>query len=337
MPSIVNRAVPLSARISLEELDNNVRQSQASAFAEGTLRNLTMQWLKYLSFCLFHGLDPVPASYDTLCRYAQFLSMCLKSHGALLCYLSGVKTLHVLLNMETKQFDALLLKLTLRGLHRNNKHVPQQAPPVTPHILTSIYNILDFDNEDDVIFWAVVLVGFFLLLRKCNLVPDSSTTFDVTKQLARKDFEFLHDHARVTLHWTKNHQYTNEPLVFSLPVITNSELCPVTAVLAVLNLVQGNPTDSVFQRSDGSCYSYYMLQKKLAWVSQQLQIEPKLTSHSLRAGGATAAFLAGVPAEVIKVLGHWKSDAYQKYIRMPEKARMAAGVLLKHSIQCLSL
>ena len=81
---------------------------------------------------------------------------------------------------------------------------------------------------------------------------------------------------------------------------------------------------------------YKQLQSRLAEMSQLLQLEHKLTSHSLRAGGATAAFLAGVPAEVIKILGHWKSDCYVRYLRLPEQARLAAGVLMKHRIKCLN-
>ena len=38
-------------------------------------------------------------------------------------------------------------------------------------------------------------------------------------------------------------------------------------------------------------------------------------SHSFRIGAATVAGVAGVPEATIKVLGHWKSGAYQQYIR----------------------
>ena len=62
-----------------------------------------------------------------------------------------------------------------------------------------------------------------------------------------------------------------------------------------------------------------------------------MTSHSLRAGGATNAFLAGVPSEIIKILGNWKSDCYLRYIRLPEQARLAAGVLVKYRVLSLDL
>ena len=174
--------------------------------------------------------------------------------------MSLCKTLHVLLQFDTLAFDHLMLRLTLRGLHRNNPHVPHQAPPVTPEILTQIHSLLDFNKEEDVVFWAVVLVGFFLLLRKCNLVPDAACKFDGAKQLRIQEVEFCGDHAWVALTWMKNHQFSKEPLVFSLPLIEGSVLCPVSAILAMLSLVHRAPHKSLFKLSNGMCFSYYMLQ-----------------------------------------------------------------------------
>ena len=37
-------------------------------------------------------------------------------------------------------------------------------------------------------------------------------------------------------------------------------------------------------------------------------------SHSLRVGGATALYHAGVPVEVIKRYGRWVSDCFQGYL-----------------------
>ena len=39
--------------------------------------------------------------------------------------------------------------------------------------------------------------------------------------------------------------------------------------------------------------------------------------HSFHIGAATTAAAGGVPVEVIKTLGRWKSQAYQLYIKLP--------------------
>ncbi len=38
-------------------------------------------------------------------------------------------------------------------------------------------------------------------------------------------------------------------------------------------------------------------------------------THSLRRGGATWLFLSGVPVPTIKLLGDWKSDCVEQYLR----------------------
>ena len=51
-------------------------------------------------------------------------------------------------------------------------------------------------------------------------------------------------------------------------------------------------------------------------------------AHSLRIGGATAALAAGVPPQLIRLLGRWSSDVYQIYCRMSTQAAITAGVQL---------
>ena len=45
--------------------------------------------------------------------------------------------------------------------------------------------------------------------------------------------------------------------------------------------------------------------------------------HSFQIGAATTAAACGVPVDVIKTLGRWKSQAYQLYVRLP-KSQLAA-------------
>ena len=45
----------------------------------------------------------------------------------------------------------------------------------------------------------------------------------------------------------------------------------------------------------------------------------QVSGHSFRSGGATLAFQAQIPAELIKRLGDWQSDAYTSYIQSLSK------------------
>ena len=57
---------------------------------------------------------------------------------------------------------------------------------------------LDLKKHRDLVFWAILLVGFFGMLRKSNLIPDSQASFDPIKQLTRG--------ARVVREGYSNHQ-----------------------------------------------------------------------------------------------------------------------------------
>ncbi|EGZ10532.1 hypothetical protein PHYSODRAFT_453866, partial [Phytophthora sojae] len=39
-------------------------------------------------------------------------------------------------------------------------------------------------------------------------------------------------------------------------------------------------------------------------------------THSLRSGGASALFAAGVDSIAVKQFGRWRSDAFERYIRL---------------------
>ena len=41
------------------------------------------------------------------------------------------------------------------------------------------------------------------------------------------------------------------------------------------------------------------------------------SGHSFRIGGATSATIAGLNDYEIKLLGHWSSDCYKRYISSP--------------------
>ena len=48
-------------------------------------------------------------------------------------------------------------------------------------------------------------------------------------------------------------------------------------------------------------------------------------AHSLRIGGATAALAAGVPPQLIRLMGRWSSDVYEIYCRMSLQSAMGVG------------
>ena len=106
--------------------------------------NLTYQWVRYIHFCNYFSIAAIPASSQVLTACAQWTAAKVKSHATVVNYLSGVKVLHKLVEADTSGFSSVSLKLTLKGLRKNNEHMPRQAQLITPRLLEKIHDVLDF-------------------------------------------------------------------------------------------------------------------------------------------------------------------------------------------------
>ena len=56
------------------------------------------------------------------------------------------------------------------------------------------------------------------------------------------------------------------------------------------------------------------------------------TGLSFRRGGASWAFQAGVPGELIQVCGDWASDAYKKYLEFSMQNKLDLAALLMRNL-----
>ena len=253
------------------------------------------------------------------------------SKCSLVSYLSRVKKLHTFLGFLTTGFSGIVLKLTLMGLRCLNPHIPRHARPMTPAILNAIYNKLDMNKASDIIFWLICLMAFFLLFRKLNLLPDTSKGFNPRRQLKVGDCVVKNGKLVIGICWAKNEQLNRELLTFPLPVLGESILCLVAAFRRVLNLFPHKNSHHLFRFPNGKSYTYRISQKPLRQVLKLAQVPyfNQFSSHPFRHRGTTFYFLCGVPVEVIKLMGNWKSNAYLAYLEFPLETRSAACKLMK--------
>ena len=101
------------------------------------------------------------------------------------------------------------------------------------------------------------------------------------------------------------------------------ELADWVAVRRALGLAEDGP---LFCHADGRMVSVAELRDEVKAVMAAAGRDPaRYGAHSLRIGGATAALAAGVPPQLIRLLGRWSSDVYQVYCRMSREAALQAG------------
>ena len=77
---------------------------------------------------------------------------------------------------------------------------------------------------------ALYLLAFFGFFRISNLVPISTWSFHIGKQLCRGDVLVEQNQAIVIVKWSKTLQSINKGTYVIIPRLSNSVLCPVKAL-----------------------------------------------------------------------------------------------------------
>lgn len=289
-------------------------------------------------FCIYFKFRLLPASVECLCLYAQFLSRTLKAVDSIRNYLSGVGTLHTLCDIPYMGKDNVELKLLLRGLARKKPHMPRQAAPLSPNILVRLLQFLDLDTYLDCTMWSLLLLAFFTMSRKSNLVVTGSQKFNPEKQLCRSDVAVGTNGLLVTFRWSKTNQFGGRTHVVPILAIPGSALCPVKAYKDMLIKFPGEPNDPAFFLKGTAAnikkpVTYCLLQKFIKTGVAKLGLDPgAFSSHSLRRAGASWAFHSQVPSELIKSHGDWASMAYLRYLDFSLAERMQVAERMSEEV-----
>lgn len=314
-------------------LKRDLQSSRRHAFAEGTHKNLKVQWQTFLMFCMYFRFSFLPVTTDTLSLYTQFLSRSFKSTQSIKNYLSGVKTLHYLLGYSTEKINEFVINLGLRGIARLQPHLVKQASAITPDILIKMYTFLNENSAEDSVYWCLFVFAFFLFARKSNLVPTSSGDFVEKKFLLREDVELNDSVLIVTMRWSKTIQFGQRLLKIPLIEIPGSILCPIKAYVKMCKLVPMSCTSPLFSLPHGKAIMYSQFQYKLRFLIEKIGLPPEeFSTHSFRRGGATFAFQSKVSTDLIKAHGDWKSDCYQRYLSFSMEDRLLVAGHMKENI-----
>ena len=97
---------------------------------------------------------------------------------------------------------------------------------------------------------------------------------------------------------------------------TDSLLCPIAALLSYL-VVRGKDGGPLFRFKGGRALTRPLLVTLLRKALSRAGFKPEdYAGHSFWIWAATTAAACGVPVEIIKTLGCWKSQTYQLYVRV---------------------
>ena len=267
----------------------------------------------YLNFCEEIKACPVPATQSVICMFAASLANRIKP-SSVRQYLNIVRLLHIENGYVNPLQDNWELKSTLRGIDRLHGSPINRKAPITPVLLLKMKSFLT-NSVFDINFWAACLLLFFGMLRKSNVMPDNVMSFSKDKQFIRSDFNFESQCICVRVKWSKTIQNKERAYVIRLPFLGTS-LCPVDALNKAFSLCPlSDDSPAIVSSALGSPMTSGLFIKKLKFCMTLCGVNAgAYSSHSFRRGSATWALSSGVPGEIVKIMGDWKSSVYMDYL-----------------------
>ena len=287
-------------------------------------------------FTVFFGLSCLPAATDDLILFTELMAItCGYDH--IKAVIGSIGFLHKLFDLPFNR-EAFKLRLTLQSLKRKLARAPLQALPITISHLKEMYRYIDVNNPEDLAIWCSILVGFFGLLRKKNLVPEDSQDLDPTKILTVGNFVVDKENgiALVYIPFSKTNQFGQRNLV--IPLVENGcrALDPIFHLDLLFSRTQAPPSFPAFSyKKSGRIRSvnYKSFTTKLKNLLSKAGFSPeRFSGHSLRRGGATFLHACGGSILQIQSSGDWQSDTWTKYIYISLEQRFLSQKLMSSSI-----
>ena len=254
--------------------------------------------------------------------FVSYLAQQGLSQASIKVYLSAVRNLHVSAGLH-EEFSKQLtprLELVLKGIKKEKaKSAPHSRLPITVEIMGSIKTVLtlhptDYDNT---LLWAACCLAFFGFLRCGEFTVTSQEAYDPDMHLSLADIA-LDDKNNPTV--ILSPQSKTDPFRQGVDLYlgkTGKDICPVCAIIPYL-VIRGAKPGPLFVFADGLYLTRQRFASLVASALQRAGIDDKrYNTHSFRIGAATTAEEAGISDVHIKMLGRWKSSAYQLYVRTP--------------------
>ena len=288
-------------------LDKQCYISLHTGYRPGSFKNLKFQAHIYLNFCRMHKLALFPADSYQMVRFARYIGNTVVTVGTVQNYAGGVRKLHDLGGFKVPDSGEPSFKLIIQALRFELAKPTKQAKAMTPQLLRQIYNHVDLNKPLEVVCYTAILIGFYLFLRKSNLVPDSSVTFNPEQKLARGDVFIAGWLVVLDIRWSKTIQYKEKELLLPLIPAKCQAICPIYLIWYMLMSIPWQPQDPLFsvpKKGRNIALNYEQLRKLLAkWVAMTGEDPEGYTPHCLRRGRCTHALNAGLAGEDIQLIG----------------------------------
>ena len=277
----------------------------------------------------------LPASETLLSEFVAFLAKSIK-YPSIKTYLAAVRHYHIRHGFALNLNKMLRLQLVLRGIKRSKGQPTRVRLPITINHLKLFKMLLAIpftQNFESKMIWAAMTLAFFGFLRLGELTCNSA--FNPQVHLTTDCVKFSYNNSVVTPHFMTVHIKESKTDPFRLGhTITvgasDSDICPVKALQNYIMLRPPLPGPLFISASGKALTKQYLTSETRKLLEQAGLNSLNYAGHSYRIGAATTAAKANLPPWLIKTLGRWSSDCYERYIKTPSSTLSeVSAVLLK--------
>lgn len=299
-----------------KDLTTQMKARQRLAYRPGTNANRKSQLRHYFAFCKTWQLAPWDTQPLHICNFIEVLCQRLKSYTSVLNYVSTLRFAFTSLAPNCLQsLDDMQVKLMLRAAKFTLRTVPCGKLPISMSLLRRLCAATVPLGLPGIILRCAFTFGFFAFLRQSNLAPRTRAQFDSTRHTTRGDVSQATPGLILHLKWSKNRQHPEEATDVPLPTVNNALVCPLQCFRDMCRRIPATDSSPLLCWSDNSPVTSTWVVKQLQQLLRGLGIDPdRYSLHSLRRGGATCAYRAGVDFLHIQRHGGWRSDAFWVYL-----------------------
>lgn len=265
----------------------------AAHHAPATRTTYASAWRGFERYCAERGFAAMPAAPEVVCAYITSQAERGLTMGMVTCTLAAIAHRHRVAGLDDPT-DSELVTRVRRGLRRILGVAPRRrARPLLVEDIRDILAAIDRTTAIGKRDAAIILLGFASAMRRCELAALE------VRDIARAEGGLL-----VTVRRSKGDPHGAGQAI-AVARGRHSETDPVAALDAWLR-VRPRGAGSVFTRvqANGTVSAHSITAASVVRIVKTRAhavgfIGDRITAHSLRAGHATSAAMAGVPLDRI--------------------------------------
>ncbi|RDB24633.1 hypothetical protein Hypma_008189 [Hypsizygus marmoreus] len=307
----------MSANLHRDKINTVIR----NAWRKSTSSRYDASISQFLEFVITNSIPLsacLPASESLLCAFAASFagSLAGKTIGN---KCAAIRSWHIQNGFPYR--GGRQLSYVIKGaenMRPADSHMPPR-PAVSEAMLAALSSSLDLNDSFDLCVLAIATTSFWGQIRLGEILPPREKNFNTMNFPCWSDFQRPNSVGSRVLHLpcTKTGGSKGEDVIITRQL----HLDPIAAI-------ESHSKKNCHLSSDcfASYYSPSGLRLALTKRKFLARCNSILTSHSLpaisghcfRIGGTTFLLLAGVPPDIVKLMGRWSSDSFLRYWRSLE-------------------